>query len=118
MRDGHYTVWSPTIWMDTTAGGQPVSANARYVVDLIAGRSVTPAPAFDVISTVSAVGLVPDCAMGVTRAFEGGPLSLYSPTESCTCKYESVVDASTCATCSGSLACASGVCRNGYCEVQ
>ena len=118
VRDGHYTVWSPTIWMDTTAGGQPVNANARYVVDLIAGRSVTPAPAFDVISTVSAVGLVPDCAMGVTRAFEGGPLSLYTPTESCTCTYESVVDTSTCATCSGIQACATGVCRNGFCEVQ
>src|SRR5689334_15438438 len=37
VRDGHYTVWSPTIWMDTEAAGVPVSADARYVVDLIAG---------------------------------------------------------------------------------
>jgi hypothetical protein len=118
VRDGHYTVWSPTVWMDTTSGGQPVNADARYVVDLIAGHTVTPAPSFDMIGIISAVGLVPDCAMGVKRSFEGGPLSLYKPTESCVCKYESLVDATSCAQCSATTPCASGVCRNGYCEVQ
>ncbi|MGE0547815.1 MAG: hypothetical protein AB7O24_15810 [Kofleriaceae bacterium] len=117
VRDGHYTVWSPTIWMDTTdGGGTPVNADARYVIDLIAGHDVTPAPSFDVIAEIAAVGLVPDCAMAVQRSFEGGPLSLYSPPESCVCKYESLVDTSSCATCTSS--CASGVCRNGFCEVQ
>jgi hypothetical protein len=118
VRDGHYTVWSPTVWMDTTSGGQPVKPDARYVIDLIAGKSVTPAQSFDMISIISAVGLVPDCAMGVKRSFEGGPLSLYKPTESCVCKYESLVDTSSCAQCSASAPCSSGVCRNGYCEVQ
>src|SRR5204863_4242072 len=43
VRDGHYTVWSPTVWMDTTdSGGTPVKADARYIVDLIAGKAVTP----------------------------------------------------------------------------
>ena len=117
VRDGHYTVWSPTIWMDTTdAGGVPVKADARYVIDMIAGKTVTPAPGFDMISIIAAVGLVPDCAMGVKRSFEGGPLSLYKPTESCTCKYESLVDTSSCTTCTAT--CATGVCRNGFCEVQ
>lgn len=116
VRDGHYTVWSPTIWMDTEAGGAPVSPDARYVVDLIAGRSVTPAPAFDMIEVIAAVGLTPDCAMEVTRSFEGGPLSKYAPPESCTCKYESLVARSSCATCT--TTCATGVCRNGFCEVR
>lgn len=116
VRDGHYTVWSPTIWMDTIAGSAPVNASARYVIDLIAGKSVSPAPNFDTIAVIAAVGLVPDCAMGVTRSFEGGPLSLYRPTESCVCKYESLVDQSNCTTCS--TTCATGVCRNGFCEVR
>jgi hypothetical protein len=118
VRDGHYTVWSPTIWMDTTSGGAPVKADARYVVDLIAGTSVTPAVNFDMIDVISKVGLVPDCAMGVKRSFEGGPLSLYSPAQSCVCKYESLVDTSSCATCSAQNPCSTGTCRNGYCEVK
>jgi len=119
VRDGHYTVWSPTIWMDTVDGASmPAKPDARYIVDLISGRSVTPAPNFDMTKTIADVGLVPDCAMGVKREFEGGPLSLYQPAESCVCKYESLVDTSSCATCSGTTPCAAGVCRNGFCEVQ
>jgi hypothetical protein len=122
LRDGHYTVWSPTIWMDFVDGsGAPVSPTARYVIDLIAGLDTSatglPAPSFDPQVNVAKVGLVPDCAMRVTRSFEGGPLSLYTPPEgSCTCKYESTVDVSSCATCDASTPCATGVCRNGYCE--
>jgi hypothetical protein len=116
VRDGHYTVWSPTIWMDTVnpTTGAPVKQDARYVIDLVAGQTVTPAPNFGMIDLIAAVGLVPDCAMGVNRSFEGGPLSLYRPAESCTCKYESLVDTSSCATCTTS--CTTGVCRNGFCE--
>lgn len=119
VRDGHYTVWSPTVWMDTVdAGGVPVTPDARYVVDIITGRTVTPAPNFQPLDSVAAVGLVPDCAMGVTRSFEGGPLSIYKPTQSCVCKYESLVVGSTCTSCSMTTPCSSGVCRDGFCEVQ
>lgn len=118
VRDGHYTVWSPTIWMDKkdASSGAPVKPDARYVIDLIAGKSVTPAQNFDMAGIVAAVGLVPDCAMGVKREFEGGPLSLYQPAESCVCKYESLVATTSCQTCTDT--CASGVCRNGFCEVR
>jgi hypothetical protein len=116
VRDGHYTVWSPTIWMDTVdAGGNPVNPTARYVIDLIAGKTVTPAQSFPMIDIVAAVGLVPICAMGVNRAFEGGPLTRFSPPESCTCQYESLVDRSSCAKCD-TTSCATGVCRNNFCE--
>lgn len=119
VRDGHYTVWSPTVWMDTTANGTPVNPNTRYITEMIAGKTVTPAPSFNMIDIIAAVGLVPDCAMRVKRSFEGGPLSLYMPTESCTCKYESLVaPPSSCATCDANTPCASGVCRSGFCEVQ
>ena len=119
VRDGHYTVWSPTVWMDTVDGSNnPVKADARYVVDMITGKTVTPAPNFAPLNSVAGVGLVPDCAMGVTRSFEGGPLSLYKPAQSCVCKYESLVQSTTCATCSATQACASGTCRDGFCEVQ
>lgn len=117
LRDGHYTVWSPTIWMDTTdAGGTPVKADTRYVLDLISGKEVTPKQSFDMLKIITDVGLVPDCAMGVNRTFEGGPLQIYKPTQSCACRYESLVDQTSCNTCT--TTCATGVCRNGFCEVQ
>ena len=116
VRDGHYTVWSPTVWMDQVSGGTPIKPDARYVIDLIAGKTVTPAHNFDMISVISNVGLIPDCAMNVKRSKEGGDLSIYKPAESCVCKYESIVSTSSCQTCT--TTCATGVCRNGFCEVQ
>ena len=118
VRDGHYTVWSPTVWMDNidSTSQLPTKPDARYVIDLIAGREVTPAPNFDPQTIVARVGLVPDCAMRVTRSVDCGPLSLYKPAESCVCKFESIVDASGCATCDANNPCTSGTCRAGYCE--
>lgn len=116
VRDGHYTVWSPTVWMDriNTTTGEPVKPVTRYVINLIANKPVEPAPNFEMITFIAKVGLVPDCAMGVTRDFEGGPLRLYKPGASCVCKYESIVATTACAVCTDS--CQTGVCRNGYCE--
>lgn len=115
VRDGHYTVWSPTIYMAKGAAGVPSNPTAKYVIDLIAGRTATPAPDFDPVSLVVNAGIVPDCAMGVTRDFEGGPLRLYRPMESCVCRYEKLSTGKTsCQTCTNT--CATGVCRAGLCE--
>jgi hypothetical protein len=116
VRDGHYTVWSPTIWIDNIdAGGNPTKPDTRYVINLIAGHDVTPPPNFDANEVVARVGLVPLCAMHVTREFEGGPLTGFQSDTSCTCKFESIVDATSCDLCSDT--CSGGkVCRGGYCE--
>jgi hypothetical protein len=120
VRDGHYTVWSPTVWMVNTDGnGHATNADAKNVIDMIAGNAVTPAPNFDPMVIVAKVGLTPDCAMQVQRSMpiDGSPLSLYKPAEgSCTCKFLSIVDETTCATCNTNNPCTTGVCRDGYCE--
>jgi hypothetical protein len=119
VRDGHYTVWSPTVWMDNidSVSKLPTNPDARYVIDLIAGHDVMPVPNFEAATIVARVGLVPDCAMRVQRAFDGGPLSHYKPSVSCVCSYLRDVDNSPCATCDSSTPCAAGTtCRNGYCE--
>ena len=121
VRDGHYTVWSPTVYLQKVAGTTPVSARAAYVVDMIAGKSVAPTPAFNPNLSVIHNGLVPDCAMSVKRSFEGGDLSLYTPAESCVCYYESQVATSTCRTCTTTPDCTAtggGVCRNNFCEAR
>lgn len=117
VRDGHYTVWSPTVWMDNIdTSNNPVKPDARYVIDMIAGKAVTPAPNFDPDIIVAKVGLVPDCAMRVQRQFDGGPFKLYKPSLSCTCKFENTVEATSCALCDANTPCATGVCRGSYCE--
>jgi len=120
VRDGHYTVWSPTVWMVNTDGnGNAVKQDAKNVIDMIANKQVTPAPNFDPLVLTAEVGLTPDCSMRVQRMtpMDGTPLSLYMPPEgSCTCKFLSIVDETTCATCNSSNPCTSGVCRDGYCE--
>jgi hypothetical protein len=115
VRDGHYTVWSPTIYMAKGSGNVPTNPAAKYVIDLIAGRSAVPAPAFNPVSLVVGAGIIPDCAMRVARDFEGGNLRPYTPAESCTCSYEKLATGTTtCQTCT--TTCAAGVCRNGLCE--
>jgi hypothetical protein len=121
VRDGHYTVWSPTVYLQRLVAGAPASARAAYVIDMIAGRTVTPTPNFNPQVPVIHNGLVPDCAMGVQRSFEGGDLSRYQPAESCVCFYESQVATTTCRTCTDTAACTAsggGVCRNNFCEVR
>ena len=98
------------------SSGERVGPRYFATGEAIAGLDVTPAPNFDPTVVVASVGVVPDCAMRVQRSFEGGPLSLYKPTLSCTCKFEAAVETTTCATCTATSPCASGVCRDGYCE--
>jgi hypothetical protein len=123
LRDGHYTVWSPTVYMTAVDGnGQPTNARADYLIDLVLGNplSPVPVPAFDSLETVIAQGIIPDCAMKVSREFEGGDLSLYDPPEPCHCYYESKVNAlgPNCTECMNDNTCGGGKCRHGYCEAH
>lgn len=121
VRDGHYTIWSPTVYLaHVDAQGVPTNARVRYLVDMILSKTVTPTPDFDPLEVVISKGLVPDCAMKVTRSFEGGDLSLYTPAEPCGCFFESQVGkpGGECKTCAGDGECSGGKCRHGYCEAQ
>lgn len=115
VRDGHYTVWSPTIYMAKGTAGAVTNPAAAYVINLIAGKTATPAPAFNPVSLIVGAGIIPDCAMRVTRDQEGGELRPYTPAESCTCSYEKVAtNVTSCQTCT--TTCATGTCRGGFCE--
>jgi hypothetical protein len=120
IRDGHYVPWSPTVWLTQVDGsGVPTSDSAKRVIDAILGNENATPLAFDPLDTVVGVGLVPDCAMGVTRAYEAGPLSLYAPEEPCGCYYDAKASGTSradCTPCGDGAPCATGVCRHGYCE--
>lgn len=120
LRDGHYLPWSPTVWLTHVDGsGVPTNANARYVIDCLLGKKgLAPAPDFKPLDIVISKGLVPDCAMKVTRSVEAGDLSLYTPEEPCGCYYESKVGTTACTACTDDTPCGSGKCRMGFCEAK
>ncbi|HEX3343117.1 MAG TPA: hypothetical protein VHS09_01040 [Polyangiaceae bacterium] len=128
VRDGHYTLWSPTVYITPVdAGGTPVSAAVAYLEDLVLGvEGETPpdggAP-IDGLADVVSVGLIPDCAMRVTRSADGGPLALYSPSAPCGCFFKSQIPGATpgaspsgCTACTADATCGGGKCRHGFCE--
>jgi hypothetical protein len=120
VRDGHYTLWSPTIYLTKVSGGVPVSSQAKYVIDLILGNTVTPAVDFNPLDVVISKGLVPECAMKVTRTAEGGNLSRFSPPQPCGCYYESRVATApaSCVACVDDTPCGTGKCRYNFCEAR
>jgi hypothetical protein len=125
IRDGHYTLWSPTVYIAPVDGtGAITNPAVKYVTDLVLGNPTTPADggsAIDGLGTVVSVGLTPNCAMQVQRSGDGAPLSSYTPGSPCTCYFLSKVPnaqplPASCVACSASAPCAAGTCSNGYCE--
>ncbi len=119
VRDGHYTIWSPTVYLARVdAAGQVTNPRVAYVLKLILSEATTPTPDFDPLSIVVGRGLVPECAMKVQRAEEGGDLSPYAPAAPCGCAFEAYVGSpsAACVACGDDAACGAGKCRFGFCE--
>jgi hypothetical protein len=131
IRDGHYTLWSPTVYIAPVgATAAPTNPAVAYIVDLVTGTQGATPPgglsdggqAIDGLGSIVSVGLTPNCAMQVQRKADGAPLSPYTPPAPCTCYFLSKVPnagtlPTSCAQCSTSTPCATGSCFNGYCEV-
>lgn len=128
LRDGHYTLWSPTVYIaKVDANNVPTNPAVKYITDLVLGNPGATPPdggtTFDGLADVVAVGLIPQCAMQVSRTEDGGDLSPYAPPEPCTCYYLSKVPGAAgvpagCSACSSDADCADGggTCVHGFCE--
>jgi len=126
VRDGHYTLWSPTVYIAAVSSAKEITnAAVKYVVDLVLGDSSATPPnggsKFDSLADVVKVGLIPDCAMKVSRTVDGGDLSPFTPPESCTCYYLSKIPGATgtpagCTVCTSDAQCGAGSCHYGFCE--
>lgn len=117
VRDGHYGIWSPTPYIYAkNAGGEPADPLVARIVSLVFGKSAET----DVsgLKSVADSGLVPQCAMKVKRAFDGGDLSLFDPPEPCGCFYEKSVPNGTTSCTACTTTCSTGTCRFGYCEAK
>ena len=115
VRDGHYPVWGPVHFFAQTTGGQPNAAATAFV-------SVFNQPRLDIslLTAISSKGLVPQCAMKVSRTTELGDMSPFKPdtAASCSCVFEKIANGgTTCKTCTSVNDCTNqGACNYGFCE--
>lgn len=122
VRDGHYLPWSPTPYIAKVTPGTTtfVDANARRIFELVMGTRT--GDDVDGLLQVISSGLVPECAMKVTRAGDGADLALYSDPAPCACYFEKNVPqgTTTCTTCTvgNDAPCGGGKCRRGFCEAK
>jgi len=143
VREGRYMIQGPLHFFTALASGaasadggaasadggvvSPVasSAVAGRVLDWLTGAvpiDPTDTKNMNYVTTVATLGDVPQCAMRVKIAKDGGYFSPYTPPVSCHCAFEKAKSLRTpgrCATtCSSDADCtASGLrCQTGYCE--
>ncbi len=130
IRDGHYSMWSPTVYITAIdALGAPTSPAIKYITDTVTGNVGAVPPdggtPIEGLADITAVGLTPGCAMQVTRATpeDGTPIMTAATPPSCTCYFLSKIPGATgtpanCTACTGNGDCTvSGQsCVRGLCE--
>lgn len=136
VRDGHYVPWSYTEYLAyVDEDGDVINPHVQRLLDIVSGvKEVRIASGddalqsfdMDALQVIAGNGLIPECAMSVTRQFDGSDLSLYTPDNPCGCFFETVQDPevvndpewqASCPTCNETQPCSSGTCNRGYCEV-
>ena len=122
VREGHYVAWAHVFYLAKAAGVPAVATNpsAKLFIDILTNtpNSATPT-GLDTVELVAQKGLVPVCAMTVTRNVEGGNLSPFTPADPCGCYYEGKTGtvSTLCKACVTDATCATGTtCHRGYCE--
>jgi hypothetical protein len=120
-RDGHYPLWGPLHLLTiVTAQGYPMDPDAKDVIAYLTG-TLPPPGNFDLISLQAKAGIVPQCAMHVSRDAELGPLASFQPQRSCACYFDKVAAGSTkCQICMADAGCPMTTprCNYGFCEAQ
>lgn len=122
VRDGHYPLWGPLhLLHSVNEDGLPAKLETRQEVSDAIGylSGSKPLPnGVKLIDVYAQSGLIPECAMRVTRAMDGGNITPKRPESPCACLFEARATGSTkCSMCKVQGDCASGqTCSHGYCE--
>jgi ABC-type phosphate transport system substrate-binding protein len=121
IRDGHYMIWGPLHMFARVSDGAVENEDAKVIIDYLSG-AVEP-KGFDLIELEAKSGVVPECAMRVTRAEEVGELTSYMPEKSCECRFVEAATGTapeTCQSCEDDSDCdlATPACNYGFCEVK
>jgi ABC-type phosphate transport system substrate-binding protein len=113
VREGRYPIWGPLHLFARTTNGLPTDAAGALVL-----KFATPKIDPVVLDAEIDGGVVPQCAMRVTRTDEMGEIKPYAPPFPCGCYYDKRTNGKTdCAACSVPADCsATQSCNLGYCE--
>ncbi len=126
-RDGHYPLWGPSHFYARVdpSTGIPLKSGVTKFIDGLNG--LTPLPGLDLIAEYAQKGLVPECAMHVSRANDGGDYTPFKAPVTCNCYFDLYAASSnTCATCNANSDCPSSApnCnkfgpapQQGYCNL-
>jgi hypothetical protein len=106
-RDGHYPLWGPSHFyarVDPTTK-IPTKGGTSQFIDGLAG--VTALPGVDLVGEYASKGLVPTCAMHVTRNSDGADYTPAPVPKTCNCYFDLIATGATsCQKCSSSSDCA------------
>lgn len=122
VRDGHYPIWGPLhLLYKIDAKGEPESSEIRQpLLDMVGYLSGTkPLPnGVSLFDVYAQSGLIPECAMRVSRQQDGGAILPFRPESPCSCSFDVRTTGSTdCETCTVQGDCQAGQsCSQGYCE--
>jgi len=122
VRDGHYAIWGPLhLLYRTDQVGNPLNeTNRQQVTDILGYLAGTkPLPnGIRLLDVYAQSGVVPECAMQVTRTADGGNITPYRPPSPCSCVFElKATGATDCTPCTVQGDCGEGEsCSQGYCE--
>jgi hypothetical protein len=127
VRDGHYPLWGPShFYARVDSQTQvPIKPGAAQFIDGLSG--VRALPGLDLVGEYAASGLIPACAMGVSRSNDGGDYTPYRAPVTCNCYFDLMATGTTgCVPCSTGADC-SGETPNcnkfgpapqkGYCDL-
>ncbi|MCU0682455.1 MAG: hypothetical protein MUF34_09405 [Polyangiaceae bacterium] len=118
VRDGHYPIWGPSHLFARVDGDRlPVSPGAAALLR----RFSSPRLDQQIIDVEVANGLIPQCAMQVTRAAEMGPMSSNRRDYQCDCYFDfAATGRSDCQTCTKPADCPAEApaCNYGFCEAN
>jgi hypothetical protein len=127
VRDGHYTIQAPMhMWVSLNSDGSFVRPLARKMVDWMQGNQVAAAEdqlPFSINDMYAQAGVVPKCAMKVTRTVDGGPFAPFvSEKPPCGCSFEAAASGvavpPSCVKCTDNTGCKTNqVCSYGFCEL-
>jgi ABC-type phosphate transport system substrate-binding protein len=124
VRDGHYPIWGPLhlLYRVNTKGDPENSTIRQPLLEMVGYLSGTkPLPnGVSLFDVYALSGLVPECAMRVTRAQDGGAVVPFRPESPCSCLFDvRTTGATSCERCTVQGDCqADERCSQRYCEPE